>query len=56
MGIINIKDLSKEYIYRKNINKALNKVSMQINEGEIVATRKSFSLRYNLFLAVPQGS
>lgn len=36
MGIINIKDLSKEYIYRKNINKALNKVSMQINEGEIV--------------------
>ncbi|WP_392485938.1 ATP-binding cassette domain-containing protein [Haloimpatiens sp. FM7315] len=36
MNIIDIKDLSKEYIYKKNINKALNKVSMQINEGEIV--------------------
>lgn len=36
MSIIEIKDLSKEYVYKKKKIKALNSVSLEINQGEIV--------------------
>lgn len=37
MSIINIKNLTKEYIYDKTITYALKDISLSINEGEMVA-------------------